>query len=327
MDNNGQYNNQQYNNQQYNNGNMPMKEPFSFKIAGFTFGMKHIIILGVIIVLFAFSSWYSNYKEEKEHERLLAEEEAANSHTSTEATTTETDYDAKMQANLEEKYGIAPEGFEWDVLGNLIATTGSDDMTAEDVAYTYLRAISILDFSTAQKYASNSSVIETYTDYYGNVTRNIADYYSEFLRKQYKFALTTLEVEEISDVAVFADGSEYVSVKVKMIDLTDKDFWRKDMDLIYQNLYKFNKDESDSTKAEQYLYDYIYKAYENGDVPMRDVDVEIVLKKPNGAGWLIDNDGELSHMLSYEWGTDVANYIQSEYNVWSIEHTIELQNN
>ena len=200
------------------------------------------------------------------------------------------DYDAVLQKNLVKKYGDPPEGFKWSVTGDLVAV-GSDTMNAEDVLYTYLRSLSMLDFYTAQEYSEDSNVVSTYQDYYANY--GIEDYYDDFLRKQYKYALTTLEILQIGDTAVFADGTENVTVKLNMIDLTDKDFWLKDKDTLFDTLFNYKVYQDDDTKADQYLYDYIYNLYEKGSLPKKEVDVEIVLGKSAGGGWLVTNDKEL----------------------------------
>ena len=77
--------------------------------------------------------------------------------------------------------------------------------------------------------------------------------------------------------------------------------------------------EDDDTKKDQYVYNYLLKAYENGKVPKRSIDIELVVSKDNGGGWLVTNDGELNSTLSYEWGLDIAEYIKKEYDKWSLE--------
>ena len=194
-------------------------------------------------------------------------------------------------------------------------------MNAEDVLYTYLRSLSMLDFYTAQEYSEDSNVVSTYQDYYANY--GIEDYYDDFLRKQYKYALTTLEILQIGDTAVFADGTENVTVKLNMIDLTDKDFWLKDKDTLFDTLFNYKVYQDDDTKADQYLYDYIYNLYEQGSLPKKEVDVEIVLGKSSGGGWLVTNDKELDAALGYDWGTDIAKFIHDEYQQYELKRTLK----
>ena len=289
-------------------------------IGGFRITKKVVLIGGGILAFILISSSYSSWKKNKEVQERL---EASKYEATTQQATTEYNFHDQFQESLRKKYGDPPEGFEWDSLGNLVAVDGDVDMSCEDVVYTYLRSLSILDFATAQRYASSSTVSETYSGYYNDVTAEIADYYNDFLRKQFKFALTTLEIENVSDTAVFPDGTQYVSVDLNVLDLTDKDFWLADKDTIFDNMYTYDVTETDGTKMEQYIYDYIYNAYEQGKIGKHKITVEIVVSKGNGEGWLVSNDGELSHQLSYEWGTDVAAYIKQQYQSYSIDRQIQ----
>lgn len=292
-------------------------------IAGFKITKNHIITLAVVagvIGLICFKS--SLEKKASEEDAKQKAKEAAEEYQRTHQQGTEFsyDYDAVLQKNLVKKYGDPPEGFKWSVTGDLVAV-GSDTMNAEDVLYTYLRSLSMLDFYTAQEYSEDSNVVSTYQDYYANY--GIEDYYDDFLRKQYKYALTTLEILQIGDTAVFADGTENVTVKLNMIDLTDKDFWLKDKDTLFDTLFNYKVYQDDDTKADQYLYDYIYNLYEQGSLPKKEVDVEIVLGKSAGGGWLVTNDKELDAALGYDWGTDIAKFIQDEYQQYELKRTLK----
>lgn len=292
-------------------------------IAGFKITKNHIITLAIVagvIGLIGFKN--SLEKKASEEDAKQKAKEAAEEYQRTHQQGTEFsyDYDAVLQKNLVKKYGDPPEGFKWSVTGDLVAV-GSDTMNAEDVLYTYLRSLSMLDFYTAQEYSEDSNVVSTYQDYYANY--GIEDYYDDFLRKQYKYALTTLEILQIGDTAVFADGTENVTVKLNMIDLTDKDFWLKDKDTLFDTLFNYKVYQDDDTKADQYLYDYIYKLYEKGSLPKKEVDVEIVLGKSAGGGWLVTNDKELDAALGYDWGTDIAKFIQDEYQQYELKRTLK----
>lgn len=292
-------------------------------IAGFKITKNHIITLAIVagvIGLIGFKN--SLEKKASEEDAKQKAKEAAEEYQRTHQQGTEFsyDYDAVLQKNLVKKYGDPPEGFKWSVTGDLVAV-GSDTMNAEDVLYTYLRSLSMLDFYTAQEYSEDSNVVSTYQDYYANY--GIEDYYDDFLRKQYKYALTTLEILQIGDTAVFADGTENVTVKLNMIDLTDKDFWLKDKDTLFDTLFNYKVYQDDDTKADQYLYDYIYKLYEKGSLPKKEVDVEIVLGKSSGGGWLVTNDKELDAALGYDWGTDIAKFIQDEYQQYELKRTLK----
>lgn len=292
-------------------------------IAGFKITKNHIITLAIVagvIGLIGFKNSLERKASEEDAKQKAKEAAEEYQRTHQQGTEFSYDYDAVLQKNLVKKYGDPPEGFKWSVTGDLVAV-GSDTMNAEDVLYTYLRSLSMLDFYTAQEYSEDSNVVSTYQDYYANY--GIEDYYDDFLRKQYKYALTTLEILQIGDTAVFADGTENVTVKLNMIDLTDKDFWLKDKDTLFDTLFNYKVYQDDDTKADQYLYDYIYKLYEKGSLPKKEVDVEIVLGKSAGGGWLVTNDKELDAALGYDWGTDIAKFIQDEYQQYELKRTLK----
>ena len=292
-------------------------------IAGFKITKNHIITLAIVagvIGLIGFKNSLERRASEEDAKQKAKEAAEEYQRTHQQGTEFSYDYDAVLQKNLVKKYGDPPEGFKWSVTGDLVAV-GSDTMNAEDVLYTYLRSLSMLDFYTAQEYSEDSNVVSTYQDYYANY--GIEDYYDDFLRKQYKYALTTLEILQIGDTAVFADGTENVTVKLNMIDLTDKDFWLKDKDTLFDTLFNYKVYQDDDTKADQYLYDYIYNLYEKGSLPKKEVDVEIVLGKSSGGGWLVTNDKELDAALGYDWGTDIAKFIQDEYQQYELKRTLK----
>lgn len=293
------------------------------KIGNFNISKKIIIIVVGIIALIIISSLVSKHNREKEIARRSQEADSNVVDDGDTEATTEYDYDAAEQANLREKFGEPPEGFEWDLLGNLVATGRTGNETAEDIVYIYIRALSILDFSTAQRYSSTSKVTDTYNGYYDEYSTIITDYYQNFRRKQYKEALQSIELLNVTDTAVFADGTEMVTLKIRMLDLTDKDFWRADQDNLYNQLREYDNIEADAVKRDQFIYDYIYNAYKTGMVKKRDIDIEIVVAKENNSGWLVKDDTELDAALSYEWGNDIATYIQSEYQDWKLEKDID----
>lgn len=289
-------------------------------IAGFNISKKQAIIgvcvIGGIIAIAKISDSYNNYKLEKEHEEEMAAEEAANAAASDQVE--EYDYETQMQAELVEEYGEPPEGFKWDLMGNLVALS-SDDKTAEDVLFSFVRSISILDFATAQKNAESSQIYDTYTGYFNELSSELTDYYSQFLRKEYTLALKSIEIDGMEGNATLADGTMVLSLKLKVLDLTDKDFWRDDEEEIYKQMRVYDQTEQDSTKKEQYLYDYLYTKYEDGSVGKRDVIVDFRVNKTNGGGWLVADDNELNAYLLYENGTDMVEYVESCYDTWLMQ--------
>lgn len=294
------------------------------KLFGFELGKKQIIIGGIIISIIGGGLAYSSYKENKEYQKRLEEQQKAIEAQQQQSNEGVMSYEDAMQQSLVEQYGEPPEGFKWDILGNLVAVS-SDDMSAEDVIHTYIRSISILDFATAQRYASSSKIYDTYNNYYDEITNVVTDYYNQFLRKQYTFAIQSIENLGIESTATMADGTQVMSVKLNVLDLTDKDFWRDDMQEIYKQMRVFGESEEDDTKRDQYLYDYIYSKYEDGTIGKREVVCDFKVGKQKNGGWLITDDSELNAYLKYDQGNDIAQYIISSYNDWLQETTLAEQ--
>ncbi len=295
-------------------------------IGGFTLGKKQFIVIGVIVGLVGLVVLSSMAKEKKLKDEAIAEAKRVEAQRAEEAkkaqegatTDEQPSMEDLLQQNLIKTYGVAPEGFEWDQNGELVAL-GSENMTADDVIYTYVRALSMLDFSTAQRYASKSNVCDTYSGYYDIASQVQTDYYDNFLRKQYKKCLTSVEVNEVKDTAIFANGSQIVTLGISSLDLTDKDFWVKDQQELYDAMELYNETESDSVKMESYLYDYIYNCYLDGTIKKKEYNIEIVISKDNSGGWLVSDDAELDAVLGYESGVDVATHIINSYTKWHIE--------
>lgn len=289
-------------------------------IGGFHIGKTQIIIIAVIVGIIIIGTLVSNSAEQKELQKRQTEleERAAAADAAAEQGMEEIDEDEEMRKALIKEFGEPPEGFMWNDEGELYALS-DDGKTAEEVVYTYIRSVSIQDFSTAQKYAKRSQIIKSYNKFYDDALD--ADYYNLFLRKQFKFAITAIELVETTDSAIFADGTTVISMKLKVLDLTDKDFWRGESETIYNKLRTFKSTEEDDIKANQYLYDYVYSKYEDGTVKKKDIVVDFKLVKEYGSGWLIEDDSELDHHLLYEEGFDVVPYIKTQYGTW-LENTI-----
>ena len=295
-------------------------------ILGFKLGKKHIIILVVIIAILIIYSMVSKQRklaEIEERNRLAQEEMERQEQLNTDTTGTETLSMAELQQqSFIEEWGLPPEGFRWNNRGELVAVS-SESMTSEEVLWAYLRALSILDFSTVEKYSYESVVADTYSSYFSESSIGNASYYKQFIRKAYKFALTSIEIDDVGNMAIFADGTSVATVKLKVLDLTDKEFWIKDKGVLFNKLRSYYETEGDSAKAEQYVYDYIYDAYEKGIIGKRDITVEIKLDKVNLGGWLVSDDTDLDMALRYDKGVNVADYIISCYDEWYRDIAIE----
>lgn len=296
------------------------------KIFGFTLSPKLLIILGVVIGIIVIATMVSNSNEQEEIDRRAAENERKMREAEMASATEEPVElsDAELEKKfLIETYGEPPEGFMWNDEGELYALS-DDTKTAEQVVYTYLRSLSLQDFSTAQKYSKKSSVIEKYNSFFDE-SHTDADYYLLFLRKQFKFAVTSIEILNSEDSAVEADGTTVVCMKLKVLDLTNKDFWQKDKDTLFKDLRTYKQTEDDDIKFDQHIYDYIYSKYSDNTVGKHEITVNIRLDKEYKSGWLVADDSELTHQLTYEEGVNVASDIKSNYESWYEEVTEQEQ--
>lgn len=219
----------------------------------------------------------------------------------------------QMQDDLIKTYGQVPDGYIWDIDGELLSL-GDKSMTAEDVVYSYLNGLRTLDFSTAQKYSRSSVVVDTYEGYFSETDKN-TDYTDQFLRNMYREALLSVQVKGIENSSVFAENKQVFSVRVEMLDLTEKDFWYDDRVKIYKNLQLYDSDQSDSTRAEMYLYDYIADYYASDDAAKREVTFDLTVQRyPDlNTGWLVSVDTDVDNACRYADGKLVVSYIQEMY--------------
>lgn len=219
----------------------------------------------------------------------------------------------QMQDDLIKTYGQVPDGYIWDIDGELLSL-GDKSMTAEDVVYSYLNGLRTLDFSTVQKYSRSSMVVDTYEGYFSETDKN-TDYTDQFLRNMYREALLSVQVKGIENSSVFAENKQVFSVRVEMLDLTEKDFWYDDRVKIYKNLQLYDSDQSDSTRAEMYLYDYIADYYASDDAAKREVTFDLTVQRyPDlNTGWLVSVDTDVDNACRYADGKLVVSYIQEMY--------------
>lgn len=232
----------------------------------------------------------------------------------------------EQQPTLREKYGTPKEGFIWDVDGTLLSL-GDPNLAPDEVVYTYLRALNTLDFSTAEWVSRRASVVTSYGDYFDRNTSDTVDYKDQFNRDTYKQALLSLQVMSVDRAANFSANKQVYTVKGKMLDFTNKEFWLKDRDAILSKLHSFSKSEGDKTKAELYLYQYVTKAYQDtidalqqgtdspSGVPLREVSFDITVQRypAQNSGWLVSIDKDLDLLCKYSDGNNIVTYIMDEY--------------
>lgn len=272
-----------------------------------------IIVVVVVVVLFIGRAVYSTMQAQQDQqdadaytEQLLEEAKAGDSEVTDSLL-------LQMQDDLIKTYGQVPNGYIWDIDGTLLSL-GDPDMTAEEVVYAYLNGLRTLDISSAQRYSRDSMVISTYESYFDETNRN-TDYTDQFLRNMYREALLSMEIEGIENASVFAENMQVFTVRVKMLDLTLKDFWFDDKMEIYRNLRVYDSDQNDSTRAEMYLYDYISDYYSSDDAAMRETTFDLTVQRyPDlNTGWLVSIDTDIDSACRYADGTLVVSYINEMY--------------
>lgn len=275
---------------------------------------KKIIIIALVgFAILFIASGVKQKKQEEESERLHEEYQKQQQEAMEKSEEVSDNILLQMQDNLIETYGKLPKGYIWDLDGSLLSL-GDKSMSAEDVVYAYLNGIRSLDMSIVQKYSRRSTVVSTYEGYFDS-TNKTSDYYDQFIRNMYREAMLSIEVQGIENSSVFAENKQVFTVNVKMLDLSQKDFWSKDKPEIYKNLNIYNRDESDSTKGDIYLYNYVLNYYKSSDAAMRDVTFDITLQRyPDlDTGWLVSIDTDVNSACRYTDGNLVVQYIRQMY--------------
>lgn len=279
---------------------------------------KALVIVGVIgvlfIAMFVRGCVATQAEEKKAEEAKQAKIEEIENVEASEAETEGNDnLLLSMQDDLVAQYGKLPKGYIWDFDGTLLSL-GDKRLSAEEVVYSYFRGIQSLDMSTVQKYSRKSLVVSAYDDYFSDIDKS-TDYTDNFLRNMYKNCMLSMQVEGITNSANFANNKKVFTVKVKMLDLTTKDFWKPDKMKIYKDLKIYNSDESDSARADIYLYDYIMKYYESGAAALRETTFDVTVQRyPDlDTGWLVSVDTDVDSACRYADGKLVVSYINEMF--------------
>lgn len=285
-----------------------------------------VVLVVVIGVVYWFSHSASSARANEERVRALAQSGSTPSASESAGPDGVDQLLMNQQPTLREKYGTPKSGFIWDVDGTLLSL-GNPDTPPDEVTYAYLRALNTLDFTTAEANSRRSSVTTTYADFFDTDTASSTDYKDQYQRDRYRLGLLSLQVQSVTRGANFSTDKQVYTVRAKMLDFTNKTFWNKDRDTIFQNLRDYNKGESDTSKGDQYVYTYITNAYQQavdhlqttgpqeGDAPMRDVTFDLTIQRypAQNSGWLVSIDKDLDNLLRNTDGVDVATYIREQY--------------
>lgn len=219
----------------------------------------------------------------------------------------------KEQNKLESKYGKAPEGLFWGDEGELIPY-GNPNLMPEEVASNYLKALSILNIGEAQKYAYRTATLKAYDKL--NSRDTDFSYANTFKKEMYKTVLLSVQPLQVQDTSNFANGKVVLTMQVEVLDLSDKDFWKKNSETIFTNIYIARKGENDTTKAKRYTYDLILDYYKADKVKTRVVNVSMTLEKAYSGGYVVTKDDELDAVAQYLDGETVASNMLDLYERW-----------
>lgn len=284
---------------------MTKKEMKAFK--------KKAIIVGILLFIVFIKGCCVPYLEAKKaHEeelQRLAEAAKEEENKNDKIVLTE---EQKKQVKILQKYGTPPEGFEYDEDGTLLSL-GDPTISAEDTAYAFLRALTVLDFETVERYSRKSSVVKKYKSYYDKDS----DYSTQFKRKFYKEALKSIQIDKVVDNSIFTESTKIYTFQVSCLDLSDKDFWKDDANKIFNELYKYYRYESDSTKAKNYIYEYILKWYSRDKAPRTTMQIDLTLTQVSGGGWVVTDDQDIDTYCQYRDGELVNSYILECYRDWA----------
>lgn len=275
---------------------------------------KLVVILAVVLILIFFIRMGVSMKKEEDKQ---AESDRITQELLRQAQEGQVDGSdsllIQMQPELEETYGSVPEGFIWQTDGTVLSL-GDKGMSSEDVIYAYFKGLSTLDISTVERYSRGSLVVQTYSGYFDENNKN-TDYLDQFIRNMYKQCLLSIQIKGIEDQSVFAENKQVFTVSAKMLDLTNKDFWEEDKMEIFEKLYLYDSDESDSTKSDMFLYDYILSYYKSESAGLRDVSFNVTVQRyPDlDSGWLVSVDTDIDDACQYKDGNLVVSYIKDVY--------------
>lgn len=282
-------------------------------------GLIFVIILLLILAPILRKRVTAKKAQEEDQKQEQVEKEKQKDTGVTNSGTGTDKYLMQIQDRLKARFGEAPEGYIRNQDGTL-QSLGDKDKSSEDVLYAYLRSLSILDFSTVQKYTRKSSVVKTYNEFFDSKNSS-NDYKDAFIRKMYKETLLSIEVKGVEDQAIFASNKIVYTVKLKILDLTNKDFWLEDREEIFKNLMAIDE-EGDTTKSEQYIYDYVINKYSKSkDKLTREVRLDLTLEKfaDLGSGWLVSIDKELDDNFKYKDGKLFTTYVLEQFRNYRTE--------
>lgn len=211
------------------------------------------------------------------------------------------------------------EAYYEDEYGDKFAL-GQEGYTPEDIVYYYVKSLSTLDFSSAQKFVySSSSVISGYNDLNSSDVTDDSILYS---RKMFKLFLNSLLVNKINDT-VTMDDQRVVNFDMTYIDYESPKFYEENKKEVFKKLDNFYNDTATldtSAKAYSYLYNYVYQGFSDmyadgqGDYPKATSECELNFSKNSYGNWVISDDYSIYSLCCYYNGSELIERILAEYN-------------
>lgn len=199
------------------------------------------------------------------------------------------------------------------VLDNcLVIDTNQEIPLMEEVGYLYIRALSNLDLETAFKYSYKTKILSKYQSFFEKDTE--FNYKLNFDRNLYKQALLSLTIQGVQDTVTLSPKQAAMTFNIEALDLTNKDFWVKDKEVIFNTLAKYRITESDTTKAREYLYNYILNYYSSPEAKKIQKSVTFKIEKVYRTNyWVITDDLSLDAVLSNHEGESIITYIMNQF--------------
>lgn len=229
---------------------------------------------------------------------------------------------ARKQESLNNTCGQPRDGFIWADSKCNVISLGLSGMSAEDVAFAYLRAFSTNDPSMVQRLSRGSATFETYSKYFDSTGRSgRMSYQDQFKRDALIEGILSIKNKGVTNSSVYASNQHTYTFEVELIDFTYKDFLSEGRDDLFDEMYKYDVEQSDLQKAHQTANDYILNYYRSGEAKTRTVNVTLTVEKyPDiNTGWLVSMDKDLNDALTTPGNTAVNEYVQEEYRKYKQE--------
>ncbi len=281
---------------------------------------KIIIIVPVVFIL-AYIIFGGSYRNRQSGGEATDTPTVSSAPTSTPVSNSQSDIE---QQRYIRRWGEAPKGFKWKSDGTLEAT-GDAELSAEDVMYAFVKGCTMLDFATAERYSKSSEIVSTYRKYFEkNEDTQTHSTDTSYERNIYKSVLTTLSIESINDSAIFADGETAFNLSIRCIDLSNKDFWKKDKKKIFNKLWDLYEVQDDKEMVIDYLYSYISDYYTSKDVVTTVKNMDLRVGKGDN-GYVVIDDSDFNAICTYKDGVQVQEDILTSYSKWAEKKELKIQ--